>query len=177
MEKTKLNRAHLVIQRALKKNLYMRVTGLPWGDGTETILGVEADMYKGKSRHFLKLPNKLVLDLETSLHRIEVQDIYGKWYPLFHRGVFEELYTVNWIESDHEQYLNIHFDNCIRGNLLSNTDGQFLGIIVEVFVDTIEHTYELVVLTTPNNPKAEIIEFEPEHNIIYSILAIKPDEN
>lgn len=169
METTKLNKAYQVIQRALKKNLILRVKDLPWGNGTEVILGIKEFKDHKKIKKFLELPNKVMLDLETSLYRIQVQDIYDRWYPLFHRGVYDDLYTVNWVESDHEQYLHIHFDNCREGNFLSNTEGQFLGVIRDTFVDTIEHKYDLWVSTTPNNPKAELIELKPEH-IIYSIL-------
>lgn len=171
METTKLNKAYQVIQRALKKKLIIRMKDLPWGDGNEVILGIKESKDNKKIKKFLELPHKVLLDLETSLYRIQVQDIYGRWYPLFHRGVYDDLYTVNWVESDHEQYIRIHIDNCREGSFLSNTEGQFIGVIRDTFVDTIEHRYDLVVSTTPNNPKTELIELKPEY-IIYSILTI-----
>lgn len=169
LEKLTSRQASDKVIEALNQGLELFICDLPWSKVPEKILGIKKFNRRdkqGKYQEYLILPHSIILDFNTSIYRIIVKDIYGKIYPLFSRGIQDELYTLNWFHLNRTDFIRIHPDKVVDGNFLINTKtGKHEGIIRDIFIDTVEHTLDVFIA-----PEGIFVPLSEPKYIAYSIL-------
>ena len=93
-----------VISDALVAKIPMEVFNLPWEPNHEPILEMRKTHLRGKIYQAVLLPNKVIIEIQNIISHIKIQDIYGRWYPMF--TPYEDKYIVNW-------FCNYNQVNCI----------------------------------------------------------------
>lgn len=93
-----------VISDAIVAKIPMEVFNLPWEPHHEPILEMRKTHLGCKLHQAVLLPNKVIIEIQNIISHIKIQDIYGRWYPMF--TPYEDRYIVNW-------FCNYNQVNCI----------------------------------------------------------------
>lgn len=155
-----------IAKEALTKGFTLYVKGLPWSKSKEgeKIVDIRKITMDKKNRPYIILDGSVVLEFNLAVSRILVQDIYGKFYPLFHRSIKDEDYTVNWFQLNEMDFIAIPLDYAGEGNFILDTDtATNIGIIRDIFIDTIDHVVDITY--APDNKRIPMAK-----NLFYSIL-------
>ena len=157
-----------IISEALVAKLPMEVFNLPWEPHHEPILEMRKTHLRGKLYQAVLLPNKVIIEIQNIISHIKVQDIYGRWYPMF--TPYEDRYIVNW-------FCNYNQVNCIAipdfnevrpGNFINKLDEDDYtvdDIVHQVSKDLFGNTYVTLVQQSKEN-----IILDMNKHLIYTIV-------
>lgn len=157
-----------IISDALVAKLPMEVFNLPWEPHHEPILEMRKTHLRGKLYQAVLLPNKVIIEIQNIISHIKIQDIYGRWYPMF--TPYEDKYIVNW-------FCNYNQVNCIAiqdfsevrpGNFINKLDGDDYtvdDIVHQVSKDLFGNTYVTLVQQSKENIQLDINKY-----LIYTVV-------
>lgn len=157
-----------VISDALVAKIPMEVFNLPWEPNHEPILEMRKTHLRGKIYQAVLLPNKVIIEIQNIISHIKIQDIYGRWYPMF--TPYEDKYIVNW-------FCNYNQVNCIAITDFSEVrPGNFINyledsssieddIIHQVYKDLFGNTHVDLVQQSKEN-----IALDMNKHLIYTVM-------
>lgn len=158
-----------VISEALIAKIPMEVFKLPWEPYHEPILDLRKTTIRGKLYQAVLLPNKVILEVQNIISHIKIQDIYGRWYPMF--TPYEDKYIVNWF-CNYNQVNCIYisdFSEIMPGNFINKIDEDSHlvndDIVHRVFKDLFGNTYVNLV-----NQSKENIQLDINKYLIYTVV-------
>lgn len=159
-----------IISEALVAKLPMEVFNLPWEPHHEPILEMRKTHLRGKLYQAVLLPNKVIIEIQNIISHIKIQDIYGRWYPMF--TPYEDKYIVNW-------FCNYNQVNCIAipdfsevrpGNFINKLDEDDYtvdDIVHQVSKDLFGNTYVTLVQQSKENIQLDINKY-----LIYTVVML-----
>lgn len=157
-----------VISDALVAKIPIEVFNLPWEPNHEPILEMRKTHLRGKLYQAVLLPNKVIIEIQNIISHIKIQDIYGRWYPMF--TPYEDKYIVNW-------FCNYNQVNCIAipdfsevrpGNFINKLDEDDYAvddIVHQVYKDLFGNTYVNLVHQSKENIQLDINKY-----LIYTVV-------
>lgn len=157
-----------VISDALVAKIPMEVFNLPWEPNHEPILEMRKTHLRGKIYQAVLLPNKVIIEIQNIISHIKIQDIYGRWYPMF--TPYEDKYIVNW-------FCNYNQVNCIAitdynevrpGNFINYLEDSSSiedDIIHQVYKDLFGNTHVDLVHQSKEN-----IALDMNKHLIYTVM-------
>lgn len=157
-----------IISDALVAKIPMEVFNLPWEPNHEPILEMRKTTLRGKLYQAVLLPNKVIIEIQNIISHIKIQDIYGRWYPMF--TPYEDKYIVNW-------FCNYNQVNCIAitdsnevrpGNFINKIyedDCTIDDIVHRVSKDLFGNTYVTLV-----QQSKESILLDMNKHLIYTVM-------
>ena len=157
-----------VISDALVAKIPIEVFNLPWEPNHEPILEMRKTTLRGKIYQAVLLPNKVIIEIQNIISHIKIQDIYGRWYPMF--TPYEDKYIVNW-------FCNYNQVNCIAipdfsevrpGNFITKLDENDYtvdDIVHQVSKDLFGNTYVTLV-----QQSKESILLDMNKHLIYTVM-------
>ena len=158
-----------VISEALVAKIPIEVFKLPWEPYHEPILDLRKTTIRGKLYQAVLLPNKVILEVQNIISHIKIQDIYGRWYPMF--TPYEDKYIVNWF-CNYNQVNCIYisdFSEIMPGNFINKIDEDSHlvndDIVHRVFKDLFGNTYVNLV-----NQSKENIQLDLNKHLIYTVV-------
>ena len=156
-----------VISDALVAKIPMEVFNLPWEPHHEPILEMRKTHLRGKLYQAVLLPNKVIIEIQNIISHIKIQDIYGRWYPMF--TPYEDRYIVNWF-NNHNQVNCIaipDFSEVRPGNFITKLDDDYTvdDIVHQVSKDLFGNTYVTLVQQSKEN-----LILDMNKHLIYTIV-------
>lgn len=157
-----------IISEALVAKIPMEVFNLPWEPHHEPILEMRKTHLRGKLYQAVLLPNKVIIEIQNIISHIKIQDIYGRWYPMF--TPYEDKYIVNW-------FCNYNQVNCIAipdfsevrpGNFINKLDDDDStgdDIVHQVYKDLFGNTYVNLVQQSKEN-----LQLDLNKHLIYTVV-------
>lgn len=157
-----------VISDAIVAKIPMEVFNLPWEPHHEPILEMRKTHLGGKLHQAVLLPNKVIVEIQNIISHIKIQDIYGRWYPMF--TPYEDRYIVNW-------FCNYNQVNCIAitdynevrpGNFINKLDEDDYtvdDIVHQVSKDLFGNTHVDLV-----QQSKESIALDMNKHLIYTVM-------
>ena len=156
-----------IISEALVAKLPMEVFNLPWEPYHEPILEMKKTHLRGKLYQAVLLPNKVIIEIQNVISHIKIQDIYGRWYPMF--TPYEDRYIVNWF-NNHNQVNCIaipNFSEIRSGNFIHRLDDDDYtvdDIVHQVSKDLFGNTY----VTMVHQPQEILLDMNK--HFIYTVM-------
>lgn len=156
-----------IISDALVASIPMEVFNLPWEPYHEPILEMKKTHLRGKLYQAVLLPNKVIIEIQNIISHIKIQDIYGRWYPMF--TPYEDRYIVNWFNNYNQvnciaipNFSEVRPGNFI--NKLDEDDDTIDDIVHQVSKDLFGNTY----VTLVHQPQEILLDMNK--HLIYTVM-------